>query len=96
MEARPDSRKYYSVKELCKLFPGRRGHGISRATAMRWMFHGVDGVRLESAKIGGARYVTPEAVDCFIAALNNAPAIRRADRDHEAERVARELKLAGF
>ncbi len=42
----------------------------SPATLWRWAFRGVDGVKLESFKIGGRRYTTAEALDRFVARLN--------------------------
>lgn len=87
----------YSIKQFCKLFPGQNGRGISRATAMRWMLNGVGGVRLDSTKIGGARYTTREAVERFIAALNHRPvAAEPIGNDREAERIDRLLASEGF
>jgi hypothetical protein len=42
----------------------------SPATLWRWAFRGVDGVKLQSFKIGGRRYTTAEALDRFVACLN--------------------------
>ena len=92
-----DAGERYSIREFCKLFPGRTGRGISRATAMRWMLAGVGGVRLESLKVGGARYISRESLDRFIAALNHRPeVVKPVDRDREAERTERLLAAEGF
>ena len=64
-----------SIKQVCRLFPGRAGHGISQATIMRWMLHGVGGTRLASTKVGGVRYSSRPAVDEFIAILNKAKSV---------------------
>jgi hypothetical protein len=42
----------------------------SPATMWRWALKGVDGVKLETFKIGGRRYTTAEALDRFVARLN--------------------------
>jgi hypothetical protein len=42
----------------------------SPATMWRWAVKGVDGVKLETFKIGGRRYTTAEALDRFVARLN--------------------------
>ena len=88
---------WVSIKQFCKLFPGRTGCGISRATAMRWVLHGVGTVQLRSTKIGGVRYVSREAIEEFIAALNHRPAVGKPDdKGHEAARIARLLDAEGF
>jgi hypothetical protein len=93
----PGTEERYSIKHFCKLFPGRNGRGISRATAMRWMLNGVGGVRLESTKIGGARYTSREAIERFVAALNHRPAtVKPIDQGHEAEQIARLLDAEGL
>jgi hypothetical protein len=93
----PGAEHRYSINQFCKLFPGRKGQGISRATAMRWVLRGVGGVQLKSVKIGGARYVSREAVAEFVAALNHRPEIARPiDRSREATRIERQLDAEGF
>jgi hypothetical protein len=42
----------------------------SAATMWRWAIRGVDGVKLETFKIGGRRYTTPESVEKFLSRLN--------------------------
>jgi hypothetical protein len=49
----------------------RRGKLLSQAVVTRWTTHGVDGVRLESLKLGISRYTTDGAIRRFIDALNN-------------------------
>jgi hypothetical protein len=92
-----------SIRQLCRLFPGRGGRGISRATVARWMFRGVGGVRLASTKVGGARYSSRSAVDEFLAALNgqahdgkSAPVRLARHRQLAIEAVERELDRAGI
>lgn len=88
---------WISIKQFCKLFPGRTGRGISRATAMRWMFRGVGNVQLKSTKIGGTRYVSREAVEEFIAALNGQTRdAKPADRTRDSKLVEQMLMEEGF
>ena len=42
----------------------------SPATMWRWALRGVDGVKLETFKIGGRRYTTPDSVEKFVSRLN--------------------------
>lgn len=64
---------------------------------MRWMLRGVGGVRLVSVKVGGARYISRESLDRFIAALNHRPEVAKpADQAREAERVERLLAAEGL
>lgn len=52
------------LDEASKLFPGRPPH---RATVFRWAMRGVNGVRLETFKVGGrTRYTNLAAVLKFI------------------------------
>ena len=55
------------VPDSPQLFPGQPPH-IS--TVWRWISKGVDGVTLESVRVGGLRYTTKEAISRFIAAQN--------------------------
>jgi len=41
-----------------------------RATVWRWSQRGVRGVTLESVMVGGRRFTSIEAVDRFVAAMN--------------------------
>lgn len=65
-----------SLKEVCKMFPGRTRKGVALSTVWRWILHGrrcpqTGGiVKLESVRIGGRRFSSREAAQRFIAALN--------------------------
>ena len=60
-------------------------------------FTGAGGVRLESEKVGGTRYVKKDSLDRFIAALNHRPEVAKpADQSREAERTERVLLAEGF
>ncbi len=88
------------VSAACRMFPGRNGKGISRATLFRWMTTGVGSgrVRLDSLKVGGVRYVAGrEAVDRFIVALNGGVAVvNPAAQLREARRTEDLLDAEGF
>ena len=68
----------------------------SPATLWRWAFKGVDGVKLETFKIGGRRYTTAEALDRFVARLNgprsaNEPqvsSLRERQKDLASQRAS--------
>src|SRR5687768_14797841 len=80
---------------------GRRpGQPVHRATLERWRTRGVAGVILETAKLGGVRVTTVEAVRRFFERLNNpdalpdAPTPTKVRRAHEA--AEKELEAAGI
>ncbi|MGA2619871.1 MAG: DUF1580 domain-containing protein [Thermoguttaceae bacterium] len=86
-----------TVAAVCRMFPGRTGRGISRATLWRWMLRGIGGVRLESVKIGGVRYVTRKAVERFVAALNRGTHVNNtADPHCKTKQVERQLDAEGL
>ena len=57
-------------KDICRMFPGRSGNGISLSTVWRWMLHGRRRQKLDSLIVGGTRYTSREAVQRFVAGLN--------------------------
>jgi hypothetical protein len=65
------------------------------ATRWRWAFagvHGPDGpVRLETLKLGGQRYTTPQAVQRFIRACNQ-PGATPAPPTAAAEKAGADLR----
>ena len=87
-------------KDVCRMFPGRSGKGISLSTVWRWMIHGRRRQKLDSLIVGGTRYTSREAVQRFVAGLNGGqsgqPAQQRVDRSREARRVEHELAAEGF
>jgi hypothetical protein len=81
-----------SINAAAKKIPGRPHIG----TVWRWILTGLNGTKLESAKVGGRRYTSEEAIQRFIAAttaaadgeqplirspLQRRRAIEQADRD---------------
>lgn len=84
-------------KDVCRMFPGRSGNGISLSTVWRWMLHGRKRQKLDSLVVGGTRYTSREAVQRFVAGLNRGqPAQQRVDRTRETRRVEHELAAEGF
>ena len=57
--------KPFSFASICELHPTHP----SVQTQWRWALKGLRGIRLETAKIGGRRYTTFEAIDRFAARL---------------------------
>ena len=88
-----------TTAQAARLVPGtgRRGH-VSPATIGRWMTKGQGGVLLDSARFGGRRWTTVEALDSFLAGINQASGGSIANghggseiphRMHSRERIAR-------
>ena len=92
----PEVEELIIIKDVCKMFPGRAGKGISLSTIWRWMLHGCRGHKLEWLLIGGQRYTSRQAVLRHLAAINAGQgditdqAANAAERDQE--RVARECE----
>jgi hypothetical protein len=86
--------------EAAKLLPP--GSRPSYTTFWRWWRHGVNGVKLETVRVGGKRFTTAEAMQRFVATLTardldqfpaSCSSIRR-DRDRRA--VENELRKEGI
>ena len=68
----------------------------SAATLWRWALRGVDGVKLETFKIGGRRYTSPDSVEKFVSRLNgprsaNEPpesSLRERQKDQASQRAS--------
>jgi hypothetical protein len=69
-----------SLAQAAKLIPPtRQGKPVHASTLVRWILHGVRGVRLEAARLGGRWVTSHEALDRFSAALtarHNPPALQ--------------------
>lgn len=57
------------LQALAKLVPGNCGRSVHYETLRRWARQGVQGVKLESKKLGGKRVSSLEAVDRFMEQL---------------------------
>jgi hypothetical protein len=63
-----------TMAEATQQFLGRCRDGhVSVATVCRWMKKGIDGIRLQSKRVGGQRYTTVAWCHEFIANLNATP-----------------------
>jgi hypothetical protein len=96
----PETETLILPKDVCRMFPGRSGNGISLSTVWRWMLQGRKRQKLDSLIVGGTRYTSKEAVQRFVAGLNGGQrgqsAQQRDDRTREARRVEHELAAEGF
>jgi hypothetical protein len=80
-----------------RLPPRRRDRPVHPATIHRWASHGLRGVRLESASIGGIRMTSLEALARFFAALDQLPPIERSPSEvQQCEAVERALSKEGL
>jgi hypothetical protein len=85
-----------AARRLPKL---RAGRPVSPATIWRWASHGLRGVRLETARVGGTTVTSPAALRAFFAALGDrseSPIVPASVRDHRADAVAAELETIGI
>jgi hypothetical protein len=86
-----------TFSEARDAFPGGRRPAL--ATLHKWRLHGIRGVRLETAQIGGSRFTSREAIVRFLKEQNAGqtptPAITPSQRQRQAETANRLLKEAG-
>ena len=92
------SEKLISLVEAAKrLPPGRNGKPTHVSTILRWILHGIRGVKLEAVRCGGRWVTSEEALARFMQRLtpdlqNDAPAPRTpAQRQRASEVAGREL-----
>jgi hypothetical protein len=90
-----------TLPQVCQWIGERTGKTPATSTAWRWVLRGVrGGIKLESFRIGGTTFTTPEMVRRFIdrtsatvQASTSSPAISApAPTDHDARR--REIAAA--
>jgi Protein of unknown function (DUF1580) len=82
-----------SLSEARKLFPGRprkkgRALFISPEQLYRWRRFGVNGVRLETVRIGGRQYIHRAAVAKFLEALAERPVPAAAETPNAGRQAA--------
>ena len=58
-----------SLQDAAAMVPGTDGHRVNWKTVWRWAQHGLRGIRLETAYIGGRRITTHQAVQRFCDAI---------------------------
>ena len=85
---------FVPLSELPKHLPsGRRGKRIHASTIWRWAHHGVlrDGqrIKLETSRIGGTYYTSPDAVVRFLAALSQPELPTRSYGQTSRQRMKR-------
>jgi len=93
-----------SLSEALRILPpGRRNKRPHLSTILRWIWHGVDGVKLEACRIGGRWLTSKQALQRFSEALtpdaaDTAPAVPRAPatRQRESDRAGRALDKVGI
>jgi len=74
----------------------RAGRPVAPSTLWRWATAGLNGVRLETIKIGGTTCTSREALRRFFAALNGQPAEDPARKTRHDDAVERELVARGI
>ena len=65
----PNDQTLLPLAAASRLIPGRRGKRISLVTLHRWCSHGLRGVYLEFAQVGGQRCTSPAMLARFFAKL---------------------------
>lgn len=59
----------------------------ARSTVRRWASEGIDGILLETVRLGGRRYTSLEAITRFFERLNTSPIPRKDAFQASAQRV---------
>ena len=92
-----DHEELLTVREAAKRCPARP----HVATMWRWILTGLDGVKLDSIKVGGKRLTSVESISRFIAATTAQasgeplPSRSPKQRERAVEQAERELAAAG-
>ena len=87
------------LSDAPKHLPAKNGKRIHLATVYRWIMRGVQGVKLESLKVGGGRVTSVEALQRFAERLSSDGApISRSTRQREraGDKAERELAEIGI
>jgi len=82
-----------SITQAASRIPGRP----HVATVHRWVHSGLQGVRLDSWKVGGKRFTSIEAIERFIAAttaLSNGDSLQPRTRRVQEQAVSRAERIA--
>ena len=82
-----------AAKRLPRL---RAGRPVAPSTLWRWATAGLNGIRLETCKVGGTTCTSREALGRFFAALNGQPAERPARKTRHDDAVEEELVARGI
>jgi hypothetical protein len=90
------SEQIISLSAAAKLLPRlRAGRPVSPATLWRWTTRGVRGVCLETIRIGATTATSAEALDRFIAAINDKP-IQSISPSKRERQIEKELAAIGL
>jgi len=85
-----DNEELLTLREVASLFPSARTKGqLTPATVYRWASRGIEGVVLETVRVGGVRMSSREAVKRFIDRRSGTPASERSEPARTAERESR-------
>lgn len=86
-----------ALREVPQLLPPRRGRRVHVSTLYRWCHRGVNGRRLEAARIGGVTYTSREALARFSDPSPTGPStVLSAQREAAIERAERLCDDAGI
>jgi Protein of unknown function (DUF1580) len=83
------------------MIPGRNGRPVALSTIWRWTLSGRRGHRLQSVRVGGARYTTASWFEAFVVATNantecqTSTSIAQAGIARQQE-VERQLDIEGI
>jgi hypothetical protein len=76
----PATEELLTLCQAAKLIPSaRKGKKTSPSTLFRWTSRGLQGIRLETIKVGGARRTSKEALTRFYQALSIADGLNTGD-----------------
>jgi hypothetical protein len=96
----PDEKRIPLAQAARELFaPNHEGRPVHVSTVLRWVLHGVRGVKLEAVRVGGRWATTLEAIRRFEAACTAkyaaAPGIVDPSRERHEREIERELTAMG-
>jgi hypothetical protein len=99
MSIDPLQKNTLTLAQAAKQLPSlRKGRPISSSTLWRWALRGLRGVRLTTAKIGGVRVTTEDALREFFAKLSALDTVSgqtsEVISEYEQKQIDRELDAA--
>ena len=87
-----------TMEEAAKRLPKSKRGPVHEKTVAKWCRDGVEGVRLESVKIGSRRMTSKEACLRFFSALTNGPepVQTTVPNSKRSESVKKKLRARGY
>ena len=88
-----------TLGDAARLLPRKmNGRRVHIKTVARWCLYGIQGIKLESLKMGRNRYTSKEACQRFAESLTGGGLVARStvDRSRADEEAERRLKAEGF